>query len=81
MKQKDIIIIIAVAVVSGIISYAAANFLFGGHKVYNLTAPTVQPISAVFQLPSTTYFNQQSIDPTQNITIGNSTNAAPFNSQ
>jgi len=81
MKQKDIIVIVAVAIVSGIISYVAANYLFSGHKTYDLTAPTVQPISSVFQLPSSTYFNQQSIDPTQDITIGNSTNSAPFNSQ
>lgn len=81
MKQKDIAIIVAVALVSGIFSLLIANFLFGGDKSYNLTAPNVEPISADFELPGDTYFNKQSLNPTKNITIGDSTNNTPFNTQ
>ena len=57
MKQKDIIIIVAIAVISGIFSFAIANFLFGGQKAHKLTAPSVQAISSDFKLPDSTYFN------------------------
>ncbi|HUD03738.1 MAG TPA: hypothetical protein VMR51_03035 [Patescibacteria group bacterium] len=81
MKQKDIIIIVAIAVISGIFSFAIANFLFGGQKAHKLTAPSVQAISSDFKLPDSTYFNKRSLDLTKNITIGDSTNPAPFNTQ
>ena len=78
MKQKDLIIIVAVAVVAGIFSYVIANFIFGGEKSYKLTAPTVQPITAEFKQPDQAYFNTNSLNPTKNITIGDSTNNQPF---
>lgn len=81
MKQKDIVIIIAVAGVTAILSFALANFLFGGNKMANLKAPVVDPITSEFKLPSSQYFNNNSLDPTKNITIGDNTNNAPFNKQ
>jgi hypothetical protein len=81
MKQKDILLVVVVAIVAGILSFVIAQFIFGGEKSYKLTAPTVEPISSEFQLPDETYFNKQSLNPTKNITIGDSTNSAPFNSQ
>lgn len=78
MKQKDIAVIIIVAAVAGIISYFVANLLFGGEKKYTLKASVVEPISADFNPPSDTYFNKDAINPTKNITIGDSTNATPF---
>lgn len=80
MKQKDIVIIVAVAIVSGILSYVLATFLFGGKKAYQLKAPTVQPITAEFTQPDPVYFNKDSIDPTKDIIIGDSTNNQPFKS-
>lgn len=79
MKQKDIIVIVAIAIVSAIFSYVMANFIFGGEKAYKLTAPTVDPISAEFKLPDERYFNKDSLNPTKDITIGDSSNSAPFN--
>jgi len=81
MKQKDIITIVAVAIISGIFSFVIAGFLFGGSKSYKLTAPTVNAISADFKLPDQAYFNKQSINPTKNIKIGDTTNATPFKTQ
>jgi hypothetical protein len=80
MKQKDIIIIVVVAIVSGIFSYGIASFLFGGQKTYNLKAPTVDVITAEFKLPNAEYFNKESIDLTKNINIGDPGNPTPFNS-
>jgi len=81
MKQKDIVIIVAVVVVVGIFSFVLSNFLFGGQKAYKLTSPTISPISSNFNLPSSAYFNSNSLDPTQDITIGGSTNSTPFQAQ
>lgn len=80
MNKKDITVVVAVAIVAGIFSYALAIFIFGGEKSYNLKSPKVEPISAQFILPSETYINKQALNPTKDITIGDSTNTSPFNS-
>jgi hypothetical protein len=81
MKQKDILLVVVIAVVAGIFSLVVANFFFGGEKAYTLKAPTVEPISAEFVLPNEEVFNAQALNPTKNITIGDSTNNQPFNGQ
>lgn len=78
MKQKDILTIIIVAVISGFASFMIANALFGGSKSYKLTAPTVDKISPELTPPNTAYFNKDALNPTRNITIGDSTNTQPF---
>jgi hypothetical protein len=78
VKQKDILIIIGVAIVSAIFSYVVSNALFGGGNIANLTAPKVTPISAEFPTPDERYFNSGSLNPTKTITIGDSTNTQPF---
>lgn len=78
MKQRDIAVIVAIALVSGIFSYVLANVVLGGSKAYKLTAPSVDAISADFNQPNTKYFNRQSIDPTVNIIIGDSSNINPL---
>ena len=80
MKQKDIIVLIVVVIVSGVSSYFLANLLFGGEKNYTLKAPIVEPISSTFDTPSEQYFNKNSIDSSKTITIGDSTNTDPFKS-
>ena len=78
MKRKDLIIIIGVAVVSAIFSYVIAGYIFGGEKSETLKAPVVQPISAEFPETEEYFFNANSINPTQEITIGDETNDQPF---
>ncbi len=80
MKQKDILLIAVIAIVAGVFSFVTANFFFGGEKAYKLTAPTVEPISQEFSLPDETVFNSTAINPTKNVTIGDSTNNSPFKS-
>ena len=77
MKQKDIVLIVIVVIVSGAVSLVLSNLLFGPSK-HTLTAETVEPITSQFAQPDTRYFNSNSIDPTQNITIGGSQNPQPF---
>ena len=78
MKKNDIAIIIAVAGIVGIFSFAIAQFLFSGEKAYKFDAPTVQPITADFQTPDKVYFNTSSVDLTKDITVQNNTNTMPF---
>lgn len=82
MKQKDIALIIVVAVVSAVVALVLSNILFGSPSRSQQKAEVVDPITANFPAPDQRYFNGDSIDPTQTITIGNGqTNQAPFNQQ
>ena len=78
MKQKDIAIIIAVVFVSGLLSYFVSNALFSSSEKLQTTVEVVEPITADFPQPDDQYFNEQSINPTQTITIGDGQNQQPF---
>jgi hypothetical protein len=79
MKQKDIILIGAVVVITAVISYFGSNALFGGPKKHNTKVEVVEQIDADFTQPDQRYFNANSIDPTRLIQIGNNDNTQPFN--
>ncbi len=80
MKQKDMVLIIMVIIVSGGISLLLSNFLFKIPTNQETQVEVIQPITAEFPQPDNRYFNGNSIDPTKNITIGGDQNPAPFNS-
>ena len=79
MKQKDIALIVVVAIVSAVIALVLSNLLFGPSRSQQ-KAEVVDPITAAFQTPDKRYFNANSVDPTQTITIGTPSNQTPFNS-
>lgn len=78
MKKNDIGVIIAVAIVAGIISLVATNFIFTPKSTKGLKAQKIDAIESSFQQPDKRYFNDQSINPTQLIQIGDNPNAQPF---
>jgi len=78
MKQKDIILIIVVVFISGVISIFGSKFFISTPKNRKQTVEVVTPITDDFPIPSNQYFNENSVDPTTNVTIGNSTNTQPF---
>lgn len=80
MKQKDYALIVIIVIVSGVISYFVSGLLFGTPKNRQTEVEVVEKISTQFDRPDARYFNQSSIDPTQNITIGNDQNPQPFQS-
>lgn len=80
MKQKDIAIIIAIAAVSGVISFFLSGKLFVGNNK-SMQAEKVDTISAEFTPPSDKYFNKNSVNPAQTIQLGNGGNDNPFTSQ
>lgn len=78
MKQKDIALIIIIVFISGLISLFVSKSLFGT-TASNKQVEVVEAINSNFPTPDPTYFNAQSVDPTQLIQIGNANNANPFN--
>ena len=79
MKQKDIALIIFIVAVGGALSFVISN-KFISSPDHNEKAAKVTPITAEFSEPNKAYFNQQSINPTQLIQIGNGENKTPLKS-
>jgi hypothetical protein len=80
MKQKDIGLIMIVVFVSAVFSLFISNAIFASSKNRQQQVEIVQPISASFSKPDPRYFNAQAVDPTKQITIGQSANTDPFSS-
>lgn len=78
MKQKDIAIIIVVVFFSGLISYFVSRAIFASPDSLETKVEVVQPITADFPEPDTRYFNDNSVNPTLTITIGEGQNQQPF---
>jgi hypothetical protein len=78
MKQKDIALILIIVVVSGMMSFFVSRWLFVSPKDRQMKAEVVDAISTDFQQPNPSYFNPQSINPTQLVRIGDSANVSPF---
>lgn len=80
MKQKDILLIAAIVVVTGLITFVVSNFIIGSPKSRQEKVEVVEPITADFNKPENKYFNSNSIDPTQPIQISENNNQKPFDS-
>jgi len=78
MKRTDIALLILVVSVSIVISYFAGQALLGGQIAKPVEVETAQPISADIDEPSEKIFNDQAINPTVPIKIGDTTNQQPF---
>jgi len=78
MKDKDIILLIVVVFISGVASYFLSNTLITSPKNRKATVEVIEPISNNFPLPSNKYFNENSINPTKLIQIGDTANTEPF---
>lgn len=78
MKQKDIALIAIVAVVAAIFSLLLTQTLFVSKKNRELSTEVVDPISSQFSEPDKQVFNEQAINPTQLIQIGENSNSSPF---
>lgn len=79
MKQKDIAILIAVAVFSGIFSLVLSNMFFGNKSTKSQQVESIDAITADFKLPDKKYFNNDSIDPVVLIQVGPSDSPNSFN--
>lgn len=79
MKQKDLVLLIAVVVFSAIVSLVVSHFVFASPGNRQQTYAVVEVIKPDFPLPDARYFNANSVNPTQLIMIGTTTNDHPFN--
>jgi hypothetical protein len=79
MKQKDVAVIILVAVIAGVASFFLSRFLFQSGDKHQQKAEVVDVISTEFNQPDTKYFNSNAVNPTQLIRIGDNNNNNPFN--
>jgi ABC-type anion transport system duplicated permease subunit len=78
MKQKDLALILVIAVIGGIASIFVSKIIFVNPKNREQQVEVVQPITADFPPPSSAYFNSNALDPTELITIGSNANPNPF---
>lgn len=78
MKQKDIALILFIAGMSGVVSYAVSHFIFATPANRQQQVAVVDPVSTSFETPDTKFFNSQSIDPAKLIEVGSSNNSNPF---
>ncbi len=79
MKQKDVALIIIAGFISMVFSIVLSNLLISSPKNRQAKVTVVEPITADFPAPDKKYFNENSIDPTTLIRVGDNTNPAPFN--
>ncbi len=82
MKKDDIGLIVAVAIIAGIIAFVVSTALFKYNQTAN-AVPVVETVSSTLPDPynDPTYkaiFNSNAIDPTQLIHIGSQNNSQPF---
>jgi Flp pilus assembly protein CpaB len=80
MKQNNIVTLIIIVVIAGLVSLTASKYIFTTAADRQQAVEVVPVITANLPTPSSTYFNSQSIDPTQLIQIGTTTNNNPFSS-
>ena len=81
MKQKDIAMVIIVAAISVVVATVVSNAIFASSGGKNQQAETIDAISWEFVPADAKYFNKDSINPTEIIRIGDSTNQTPFDNQ
>lgn len=78
MKQKDLIAIIGVVIVSGIFSYVICSKFINTPKNRQQTVEVVSAINSDFKLPNNKIFNSEAVNPTKLIEIGPNSNSQPF---
>lgn len=80
MKQKDILTIAVVAIVSGVASFFISNAFFSTSEDRSQEVEVIDAISSEFPTPNSRYFNAESVNPTQQVEIGTDSSDNPFNS-
>lgn len=78
MKQKDLALIVIIVLVAAVASLLISKRIFVTPSDRQQQVEVVAPISAEFSPPSPAYFNSNSKDPTQIITISPNANPNPF---
>ena len=79
MKKKDFTLIIVVVFISAVVSFFVSAAIFGSPESEPQEAEVVDVITSDFTEPGDKYFNEESVNPTQLIRIGDDEgNISPF---
>lgn len=78
MKKQDIAIIILIVAISALAAYLIGRAIVGDPDQQAVQVPTVEAISTTVEEPDSRVFNDDAINPTVEINIGDSSNRQPF---
>jgi hypothetical protein len=78
MKKQDIAIIILIVAISALAAYLIGRAVVGDPQQQSVQVPTVEAISTNVEEPDSRVFNDDAINPTVEINIGDSSNEQPF---
>lgn len=78
MKQSEIAMVILVAAISLVTAYWLGGILINSPDHRSATVEIAIPFGAEFSEPSKKIFNDNSVNPTEKITIGDADKDKPF---
>lgn len=78
MKKQDIAIIILIVAISALAAYLIGRAIVGDPQQQAVQVPTVEAVSTNVEEPDNRVFNDNAINPTVEINIGDSSNRQPF---
>lgn len=78
MKKNEIALLILIIGIAGLMSFFIGNAVFGGKVTEAVSIETATPISPDVVEPNPTIFNENAINPTVPIKIGDGNSSAPF---
>lgn len=81
MKQTDIALLVFIVGISVFVSTLVGNKFIKPPKNRHAKVEVVERISADFPQPDPSVFNDQALNPTREIKIGNGNNPTPVKSQ
>jgi len=81
MKKNDIALLVLIASITLVISFLLVKALFGEPQSQQTKVEKVEAISATIESPSSKIFNNDAINPTVVIQIGDPSNQQPFGGQ
>ncbi len=78
MKKNEIALLILIIAISVGIAYAIGQSIFGKATTKPVEVETATTISAEIEQPNETIFNENAINPTVPVKIGDPSNQQPF---
>lgn len=79
MKKKDLTLLAVIIIISAVLSFFISGLLIGSPETDPMEAEVVEAISSEFTAPDSRFFNEDSINPTQLIRVGDEEgNITPF---
>lgn len=81
MKKNDFALIILIVSISLVVSFFLAQAIIGSPDNDPVEVEVVTPIEGSFRAPDEKVFNEDAINPSENIQIGDSKTDQPFNGE